>query len=431
MIRHQILNAKFSKVMFIIFTLSSIMLDLPMKAYYGTLFSSPMIIVSSFSFLAIIFLCKGKIYLNEISKLYLIYFLMTFLSSLIILLWSIIPPGGAYTPYEELKIIKLLKSSSYNFVYFMLVLSLSFCVERISLSFMGFLIKSMFFSLIIIGFAEFFKFSDFSYFHNNNIVGRVRLLTSEPSIAAFLLNVLGMLSLIFSRSSFQKIMIIISMLIMNVMISSKASLLILFIAFCYAVFIKVEDKNIKNRLILLLMIISPFILWFIYFIIIPSMIVDIAQFTSVSTRLVTSLWAVISLFYYPFGEGYGTYLNYFSDQLLLANELINNFLPINVNFSELKDMIDTGLNVSAKSGILSQVIYNGFFAVFFYVLLYKKTIILIEKIENQDIKFCYCIIINFIFLSMLFVVNTELTYIYVFPIVICYRFVHLKKDDLT
>jgi hypothetical protein len=138
------------------------------------------------------------------------------------------------------------------------------------------------------------------------------------------------------------------------LIGSKSSLvLIMFGGLLVFYFNMTLIQKLKS--LFALIPIAGIVIYTIIHTVLPALMVDIQNFTSVSTRLITSLWAVCSLFYYPLGEGYGTYTAWFVHPLEAAISIGNNLAPFSLNLSEINDMIDTGNYLSAKSGILFQL----------------------------------------------------------------------------
>ena len=134
---------------------------------------------------------------------------------------------------------------------------------------------------------------------------RQRLLSPEPSIAAFTFNIfcywrLPSATLIWSDLFFG------ALLAGNMLIGSKSSLvLIMFGGLLVFYFNMTLIQKLKS--LFALIPVAGIVIYIVMHTVLPALMVDIENFTSVSTRLITSLWAVCSLFYYPLGEGYGTY----------------------------------------------------------------------------------------------------------------------------
>ena len=152
--------------------------------------------------------------------------------------------------------------------------------------------------------------------------------------------------------------------------------------------------------------------------VLPALAVDVEKFTSVSTRLITALWAVISLIYYPLGEGYGTYGSYFVDPLNSAISLVDDFLPFSPNLSEIDKMLMTGESLAAKSGVLFALIQSGFVAIVFFILIYFRAFQNIQKCELESTnKLILRMTLWYSLLSVSFAVNIETLYTFLLPFI--------------
>jgi hypothetical protein len=86
------------------------------------------------------------------------------------------------------------------------------------------------------------------------------------------------------------------------LIGSKSSLvLIMFGGLLVFYFNMTLIQKLKS--LFALIPIAGIVIYTIIHTVLPALMVDIQNFTSVSTRLITSLWAVCSLFYYPLVVG--------------------------------------------------------------------------------------------------------------------------------
>jgi len=161
----------------------------------------------------------------------------------------------------------------------------------------------------------------------------------------------------------------------------------------------------------------------------PALAIDIENFTSVSTRLITSLWALCSLLYYPLGEGYGTYTAWFVEPLNSATTLANSLVPFQLNLLEINNMIATGDYLAAKSGILFSIVHSGFLSIIFFFLVFSNAFRDI-KISNASHyqKVLLRITLWYSLLSILLAVNMEVLYTFLLPLIVVNYF---KKLAVT
>ncbi|HVX49088.1 MAG TPA: hypothetical protein VHB48_02990, partial [Chitinophagaceae bacterium] len=158
--------------------------------------------------------------------------------------------------------------------------------------------------------------------------------------------------------------------------------------------------------------------------VLPMLVTDIADFTSFSTRITTIVAMVKSIFLYPFGEGYGTYLLYFPPLLLPTNAQIVHIIGFPLQPGELIDMVNTGKNLPAKSGVGNEIIYNGITAIIFLVLICRYYVKNVRLIPIKSAR----LIFSFLGLLLLtiFTFNTilETAYFYLLPLVIVPKLVN-------
>jgi len=392
--------------------------DLPLSIYIGTIGSSLMFILSPVVFLLFLYNSGFKIKRRFDIDLFLYYFLITFIVSILLFVYYFISHKEIYTPYGELIPLKLVKASFYNFVYFILYYNLAILFEKIPINRINKIFLFTFVFLVIIGAIEFLDKNLLNVFHKNIVdYSRLRLLTAEPSRAFYMFISFGLLSLLIIKTKLFKFIIFLTMFIGIILIASKGGIIFLFLSVFIVYFF---STNLKQKIILSFVFIPILILGIYIFVqfILPQIVIDIEKFTSFSTRLTTSLWAFLSLFHFPFGEGYGTYLCYFQDLLKMAQNYIEQIFPIKLSYLEINSMISTGKNVGVKSGLLFQVVQNGIIAIICFYLLFVNSYKKIEKIRISIFqKIILKIIIVYTFLTVLLGANIEVLYVYILPIV--------------
>ena len=391
--------------------------DLPLANYIGTIGSSLMFILVPITFIIIFFQEKFKISITDNTKLFLYYYLVSLFFSILIFLLYFISYESIYTPYGQLIPIKLAKASLYNLVYFFVYFTLVYIFLHIDMKKINLSIKLIFWFLIVIGVIEILNKDFLNFLHLFPVeYKRLRLTTAEPSRAFFLLTIIGLLIIFFEKKIITKIITLILLMLFDILIASKGGWVFIMLSLLLVYLFNVP---LKQKLILLSFIIPLFIVFVFVFlnIIQPELINDLEKFHSTSTRAITSVWALLSLVHFPFGEGYGTYLCYFQDVLRLSKEIIFKYFPYPLSAIEIDSMIDTGKNVGVKSGILFQIVQNGVVAVVFYFLLFRNSYKYIEKLNfNIYDKYIIKVIITYTLLTLILGINIEVMYVYLLPI---------------
>ncbi|MCO4161559.1 hypothetical protein [Citrobacter amalonaticus] len=401
--------------------LAAVINDLPIQIYLGTLGSSPVWLVSLLSFIIITIQCGFRLHLDKLSKNFLVYYLLTLAVSFLQCIWYYFVEGTAINNFGGAIFSKLLFASSYYLVYFLFIYSAIFFSKALNPSQFKKCILSITFLLIAVLFIEYFFPNVLILFHMTmdgyGAGSRLRLLSPEPSMAAFTLNISMLLTISLCNSKIIKVIIWLVILGANILIGSKASLLLIMSSGVLVFYFNMSLlQKIKS-----LIIIIPTVVGVSYIIIntvLPALAVDVEKFTSVSTRLITALWAVISLIYYPFGEGYGTYGSYFIEPLNYAINLAEHFLPFSPNLSEVDKMLTTGESLAAKSGVLFAVVQSGFIALIFFTLIYFRSFRSIRESKMElSMKLMLRMTLWYSLLSVLFAVNIETLYAFLLPFI--------------
>lgn len=407
------------RFLFILLLLCMVVTNLPLQDKLGTVAASPMIFLSVIIVLLISLQEKFQLHIDPLTKSFLIYCFITTLISFLFLCYEVFVNGNYYSPYGDLLFLKLFRASSYNIVFFFCVYSLSYVVGRLSYGVIYNTVSHVFFLILIVGLFQYLNIYDFGLFHNNLVeYTRLRLLSPEPSMAALTANVIGLITILNYKRNFSKFIIIILLLILNIFIASKVSIIFLVVSVVLVFFM--SSDSIKNKAIIFvtLLLSFPFIWYYVVEVVFVSMQRDFDMFTSFATRMTTSIWSILSLVYFPLGEGYATYLNYYSDVLNDAINISNMLFSNHLNLNELYSIIATGKGVSVKSGILSQLVYNGIVAVVFFSYIFNMTYKCINKKFHGNDAFIYKVILTYVLLSILLSVNIELMYVYVLPMVL-------------
>ena len=149
--------------------------------------------------------------------------------------------------------------------------------------------------------------------------------------------------------------------------------------------------------------------------------VDVEEFASLSTRSTTMLVAIKSLFIFPVGQGYGSYIVHFPKMLLPMHQNIVNFTGLPLLDFEMRDMITTGRFLGVKTGILQEVLYNGFVAVFFFYYLFKYYFNECKSIQEKGLNILFVFAGFYCLVELLFTAEYLTAYYILFPFLILYK----------
>lgn len=391
---------------------SFIFQDFLTQEVFGTIARCPTIFI--LPFIAFIFISQKAIKATRGSRIYWTYYLITLFSSFSILLYVILI-YGIYDFYQQNLLVKLVKNSSYTlvscFVYMYLVSSVKNnrrdCILTAS--------KFIFYILIVVGFIEMYNMHFFNNILRSNIeVNRIRLLTSEPSQAFPLFTVFFLLSLLSIKSnnkySFYFIIYSILYSIVSLNIASKGGLLFVLVSITTSVGFYYHKSLLSKKSIkyvLLFLLVMSTISVYVYNNVSSMILVDIEKFSSFATRSITYFSTFTSLFNYPFGQGYGTYLFFMPQTFLESADIIDKTIGIPINSYEIDNIVKTGENLAVKAGILNDIVINGLFAVLFYFLMYKKYFTQLRNINNKKDRLVLLSLGVYILLTCLLGANNE------------------------
>ncbi|BBV65275.1 hypothetical protein STW0522KLE44_16630 [Klebsiella sp. STW0522-44] len=413
---------RFSSLCLLCILLSMVFNDLSTQNTLGTLGASPMWAVSIVIFVLILTRSQFRLYLDKYSRYFLSFYIATFLISIIQCIYYFFIKGEALNQYGVSVFNKHIFASSYYLFYFLVIYCSNFVMRTVSGSFLRKSIISISVLLSCVIAIESIAPELLSPFHlsmDGYIFGpRLRLLSPEPSIAAFTFNIFLLLAIMLSNLNPVRYLFWGLLLIGNILIGSKASLMLIMVSGILVFYFNMTLMQKLKSLIGLIPIIGLVIYIFIHNVM-PALIVDIDRYTSVSTRLITSLWALCSLFYFPLGEGYGTYTVWFAQPLKMATNLANNLVSFPLNMSEINDMVSSGDYLSAKSGILFSVIHSGFLAIIFYYIIFRNSFRDVQVIDiSYYQKTLLRVVLWYSLLSILLAVNMEVLYSFLLPFIV-------------
>lgn len=178
--------------------------DLPIQIYLGTLGSSPVWLISLLSFTIIIIQSRFNLCLDKLSKCFWVYYLLTLIVSFLQCIWYYFVEGTTINKFGGSIFSKLIFASTYYLVYFLFIYSSIYFSKVLKPSQFKKCIISITFFLIIILAIEYFWSNYLSLVHltmdGYGVGSRLRLLSPEPSMAAFTLNICILLTIALSNS---------------------------------------------------------------------------------------------------------------------------------------------------------------------------------------------------------------------------------------
>jgi len=385
--------------------------DLPI--YEKTVTHSLMIFFAPLIFAFILVVIKFKVLLTKNLKLFILYMIVSFVTSLILLYYLILTKGEFYVYNKNLLIKHFEAFISISLLHFLVYFLLILICYKLSPNLLKKFVFLIFLFLTLVGLIEYLDSEKLSMFHSTpKDYERLRLFTAEPSHAVLLYLIFSLLSLFFIENVSLKIFISILSGIIFILINSKGGFITLF--FISIILFLKKIRNIKYTVVLLLILVIASYL-FVKFAL-PSLYIDINNFSSFSTRFSGLISVILILFKYPLGLGYGSYLFYYPkilDQSYeIANTLFVNLFGIPLSYAEISDMISTGKNIGAKAGIPQAIIFSGWVTVIFWLIIFRNSLKNIKRINiNASRKIILEFLILYVFIQLL--IGSEYTLVYV------------------
>jgi len=249
-------------------------------------------------------------------------------------------------------------------------------------------IVSIFTFLTFIAFIDYITPEFLNAFHSfSKGYERLRLFNMEPSHAGLNYFILFLLTLLLVKSFILKLLLSLSGFTVLIFIGSKG----LFISIAFALFgtLLCNKRFIKDVKVLFgLLFVFLLIVYINYSIILEALITDIEKFTSFSTRASGFLGSVLTLFQYPLGTGYGTYIYVYPRLLeegyIILNNMFTSIIGINLSRLEINDILETGINLGAKAGIPQAVVMSGWLSVMFFLFLFIYLFKTIRRLNVLD-----------------------------------------------
>lgn len=391
--------------------------DLFTQDYFGTIARSPMVFVSPLIFIFLI-IYERKIHFTTLPRYYFFYALITLITAFVMLLYTIVfVTNGEMHVYNEFMPVKIIKTAFYNITYFFTVYVLITLCKKVSLETVYNLVKQTLYFLFIVALIQLFASKIPLVNSGNANVSSIFLTASEPSVTAalfitFVLTVVG-LRLFLKKGTWGTVIILVISFLILIEIGSKGAVLTLPLAFVVAI-----RKKLNWKIALLSIVVIVPIAILIVKQVFPALSRDIENFNSVSTRATTWYAAIESTIRFPFGEGYGTYLVYYPAMLLPASHSITTLTGIPLLTGEIVEMVQTGQNITAKSGVASEMVNNGVFALIFLGVLCSRYRRLQKKVTIYSSYVIFSMLGVFLFFIFLFTTAIETAYFYLIPFVV-------------
>ena len=198
-------------------------------------------------------------------------------------------------------------------------------------------------------------------------IGRIKLLTPEPSGAGLLISIIFFITFYINRKIIIRFLIICIYLIILYYTGSKGAVLCLLISFLVYIIISFK-KHMKLMFFLLFLVILFFKLFF-YEKIINLFIVDLEKYTSLTTRSWSIITAIVTTLIFPFGSS-GSYLFTYSFFGEIVKKIYMYLFP-RLNYSEIDFMLKTGMYLAPKAGIFFGILISGIGYIYMLISIFK------------------------------------------------------------
>lgn len=378
--------------------------NLFLKDYIGTIGASGLTLLTPIT-LGLFIIKKFK--LNKLDK-QLIYYLMYMISISFISFFYRGLNYNSWSFYGEDLFLKSLKLIVYNMIGFFSIVIFSKILSKLS-----FQMKRNFFnfssSLIIL----------FFLYEKKITIGRIKLLSSEPSEAGFIVVIMFLLGLYYNLNNKIRLLYIVFLLVLLINISSKGTIISLLISLILSILFRVKLKKMTSAIILILLLFFIFKGLFLENLM-SSIVNDLKYFTSVITRSFSILTAVKVFSTNLLGTS-GSYLYYLSKEGHEVYLTLKNMYP-NLNYSEIALQLKTGTYLAPKSGIFMDLILYGLYAIYFYIWSFRYFY------NNIKSNLNLLVLIIFTYISMIFYIDKYMTPTYVLVFTMLQTIIMEKKN---
>lgn len=408
--------------------------DLPWQDYLGTQTRSLMFFLGPIAFIWTRWQNRPLWMPQE--KMFGVYAALTMLTSLMIFTTHVLT-GGSATAFGKNLFTRTLLTGYENVTYFfaictMVTLFLIVPIARVERYF-----QITFVLLTLLALFEMNSKLTFAWMHGTTSAfsqdGRISLLNSEPSqafptYAAFYF--MTALALIRTNASKAYLVVITAVFLgIALAIGSKGGLPIFLTAMVIPIFSVPRKQHRSLAKILVIGLPVIIIMGLIYEQqSLPDLEKSIDTFTSVGTRASGFVSALFTLKRFPLGMGYGTFYSYYPQVLLDAAGWIESLIQMPLNLKEIFDMVGTGETLSAKAGIPTQVAYNGFIALWFYLSIFRRGWRNVIGVVNPGQAYLLRAMLAFMVLTLLFGADINTLYVFILPLALLDAGVYGRTD---
>lgn len=370
--------------------------NLFLKKYLGNIGAAGLTLILPILFILVSYFLK-RIKLKEFDKQLILYlWYMIFISFCNTLLLGI--KYNIWIYYDENLFIKSLKLISYNIIGFFSIIVFSRILSKNSKNDTAKILNLNYLLLIM-----------YYIYEKTYNVGRIKLTTSEPSEAGYILVIFTLLGLYYNEKIRIKILYIIFFSVLSREIASKGLMIILFISIILIFATCMSKRKIFSTIAILGLCTLIFNIFY-FEVLKNSLIMDLKYFTSIVTRSISILTAIKVFIGNILGVS-GNYLYYFSNEGYKIYEGLRRIYP-NLNYSEIQNLLKTGQNLAPKSGFFMDLILYGIYSIYFYCWTLKYFF------SNLKKDLILLILLIFTYMSMLTYIDKYMTptYILVFSI---------------
>ena len=322
---------------------------------------------------------------KNLNRLFNLCLGMTIVSYIAIIVWVVL--GGDMTVMSEFLPYKALKVALQYFSYPAYIAIILICTRKTGTTYIG---KYSFFTLIVLTIICIIEKQQSPYaFRSLHFAAafpywRIRLLTLESSWTAMMIYAYSALSLYWSFTYKKKICLLFSILSFTILLYySGSKTLMAAVAITILVYVIVSFRKSRKKALFTIFVAVVAFLIFTYTVfpmLKESINGDIANFSSVSTRLYTSAIGLMIGLVYPFGVGGAVSLSVYQNTLAKYLPMYRRLMP-GFNLTEIESLITnhTDIALTVKSGILNANMYWGIVGTIYLIYIFSKTISSIRK----------------------------------------------------
>lgn len=229
-------------------------------------------------------------------------------------------------------------------------------------------------------------------------IGRIKLLTPEPSIAGFLISIIFFITFYINKELIVRFFLSCIYLLMLYYTGSKGAILCLVISF--VIYIAINFRQNKKLMIFLCFFIILFFKVFFYEKIINLFMIDIEKYTSLVTRSWSIITAIITTLILSFGSS-GGYLFTYSFFGEIVKKIYIYLFP-RLNYSEIDFMLKTGMYLVPKAGIFFGFLISGIGYIYILVSIFRY---LYKNLKNE--KILYMLLICYFISSLIYISDMQ------------------------